>query len=127
MGGPRSTSAPWLGLLHTATAGLAARLGSTTPQVSRTVRQLREAGLVRSERDGKLSATAWPQTYSGAWATTSWPQPCGNSRSSIPNYQRHRAALVSQPWREAGRAQLTTRAVEERLDACVTALLDALG
>lgn len=25
--------------------------------------------------------------------------------------------LVSQPWREAGRAELTTRAVEERLDA----------
>lgn len=36
------------------TSELAARLGSTTPQVSRTVRQLREAGLVRSERDGKL-------------------------------------------------------------------------
>lgn len=54
MGGPRSTSAPWFGLLHTATAELAARLGSTTTQVSRTVRQLREAGLVRSERDGKL-------------------------------------------------------------------------
>ncbi|WP_405412478.1 phosphotransferase family protein [Streptomyces decoyicus] len=35
--------------------------------------------------------------------------------------------LVSQPWREAGRAELTTRAVEERLDAYVTALMDALG
>jgi DNA-binding transcriptional ArsR family regulator len=36
------------------TSELATRLGSTTPQISRTVRQLREAGLVRSERDGKL-------------------------------------------------------------------------
>ncbi|MER8161575.1 aminoglycoside phosphotransferase family protein [Streptomyces sp. NPDC094472] len=34
--------------------------------------------------------------------------------------------LVSQPWREAGRTELTTRAVEERLDAYVTALMDAL-
>ncbi|WP_129297282.1 phosphotransferase family protein [Streptomyces lydicus] len=34
---------------------------------------------------------------------------------------------VSQPWREAGRAELTTRAVEERLDAYVTALMDTLG
>ncbi|MGW7412345.1 phosphotransferase family protein [Streptomyces sp. NPDC054863] len=34
---------------------------------------------------------------------------------------------VSQPWREAGRAELTRRAVEERLDAYVTALMDALG
>ncbi|MFJ5846434.1 phosphotransferase family protein [Streptomyces sp. NPDC092903] len=32
---------------------------------------------------------------------------------------------VSQPWREAGRTELTTRAVEERLDAYVTALMDA--
>ncbi|WSC02756.1 aminoglycoside phosphotransferase family protein [Streptomyces scopuliridis] len=35
--------------------------------------------------------------------------------------------LVSQPWREAGRTELTTRAVEERLDAYVTALMDTLG
>ncbi|WP_330480099.1 aminoglycoside phosphotransferase family protein [Streptomyces sp. NBC_01544] len=35
--------------------------------------------------------------------------------------------LVSQPWREAGRTELTTRAVEERLDAYVTSLMDALG
>ncbi|MFI8438299.1 phosphotransferase family protein [Streptomyces sp. NPDC079020] len=34
---------------------------------------------------------------------------------------------VARPWREAGRAELTTRAVEERLDAYVTALMDALG
>ncbi|MFK4213682.1 phosphotransferase family protein [Streptomyces sp. NPDC030920] len=34
---------------------------------------------------------------------------------------------VSQPWREAGRAELTTRTVEERLDAYVTALMDAPG
>ncbi|MEV4020630.1 aminoglycoside phosphotransferase family protein [Nonomuraea angiospora] len=34
---------------------------------------------------------------------------------------------VSQPWREAGRTELTTRAVEERLDAYVIALMDALG
>ncbi|QRX94948.1 phosphotransferase family protein [Streptomyces noursei] len=34
---------------------------------------------------------------------------------------------VTQPWREAGRTELTTRAVEERLDAYVTALMDTLG
>ncbi|WP_461087527.1 phosphotransferase family protein [Streptomyces deserti] len=34
---------------------------------------------------------------------------------------------VAQPWREAGRTDLATRAVEERLDAYVTALMDALG
>lgn len=35
--------------------------------------------------------------------------------------------LVSQSWREAGRTELATRAVEERLDAYVTALMDAPG
>jgi aminoglycoside phosphotransferase (APT) family kinase protein len=35
--------------------------------------------------------------------------------------------LVSQPWREAGRTELTTRAVEERLDAYVIALMDTLS
>jgi len=35
--------------------------------------------------------------------------------------------LVAQPWREAGRTELTTRSVEERLDAYVTVLMDALG
>ncbi|MET7802129.1 phosphotransferase family protein [Streptomyces decoyicus] len=34
---------------------------------------------------------------------------------------------VAQLWRMAGRTELTTRAVEERLDAYVTALMDALG
>ncbi|MCX4637657.1 aminoglycoside phosphotransferase family protein [Streptomyces platensis] len=34
---------------------------------------------------------------------------------------------VARPWREAGRTELTTRAVGERLDAYVTALMDALG
>ncbi|WP_413105413.1 phosphotransferase family protein [Streptomyces sp. Inha503] len=34
---------------------------------------------------------------------------------------------VGQPWREAGRTELTTRAVEERLDAYVTALMGELG
>ncbi|MFC9429789.1 phosphotransferase family protein [Streptomyces sp. NPDC056987] len=32
---------------------------------------------------------------------------------------------VARPWREAGRTELTTRAVEERLDAYVTALMDS--
>ncbi|MEY9862560.1 aminoglycoside phosphotransferase (APT) family kinase protein [Catenulispora sp. GAS73] len=36
-------------------------------------------------------------------------------------------SVVSQPWREGGRADLTTRVVEERLDAYVIALMDALG
>ncbi|MFJ7243292.1 phosphotransferase family protein [Kitasatospora sp. NPDC098652] len=35
--------------------------------------------------------------------------------------------VVARAWREAGRAELTTRAVEERLDAYVTGLMDALG
>jgi aminoglycoside phosphotransferase (APT) family kinase protein len=35
--------------------------------------------------------------------------------------------VVARPWREAGRTELTTRAVEKRLDACVTALMDARG
>ncbi|MFE6826370.1 phosphotransferase family protein [Streptomyces sp. NPDC057690] len=34
---------------------------------------------------------------------------------------------VTRPWREAGRAELTTRVAEERLDAYVTALLDTPG
>jgi len=33
---------------------------------------------------------------------------------------------VAQPWRAAGRTELTTRAVQERLDAYVTSLMDAL-
>ncbi|WUL72804.1 aminoglycoside phosphotransferase family protein [Streptomyces sp. NBC_00343] len=37
------------------------------------------------------------------------------------------AESVARPWRRAGRAELTTRAVEERLDAYVAALLDTLG
>jgi aminoglycoside phosphotransferase (APT) family kinase protein len=35
--------------------------------------------------------------------------------------------FVSQPWREAARTELTTRVVEERLDAYVTALMETLG
>ncbi|WP_326798434.1 hypothetical protein OG946_26130 [Streptomyces sp. NBC_01808] len=35
--------------------------------------------------------------------------------------------VVSRPWREAGRTELTTRAVEGRLDAYVVALMGALG
>lgn len=34
---------------------------------------------------------------------------------------------VARPWQAAGRTELTTRAVEKRLDAYVTALLDTLG
>ncbi|MEV5879675.1 aminoglycoside phosphotransferase family protein [Streptomyces sp. NPDC052101] len=34
---------------------------------------------------------------------------------------------VAQPWREAGRTELTTRTVEERLNSYVTALMYALG
>ncbi|MFF7990672.1 phosphotransferase family protein [Kitasatospora xanthocidica] len=34
---------------------------------------------------------------------------------------------VARPWREAGRTELTARAVETRLDAYVTALMDTLG
>jgi len=35
--------------------------------------------------------------------------------------------LVARPWREAGRTELTMRAVEERLDVYVTALMGTLG
>jgi aminoglycoside phosphotransferase (APT) family kinase protein len=35
--------------------------------------------------------------------------------------------VVAKPWREAGRTELTTRVVEERLDAYVRGLMDALG
>ncbi|MFJ9457520.1 phosphotransferase family protein [Kitasatospora sp. NPDC101447] len=35
--------------------------------------------------------------------------------------------VVARPWREAGRTELTTRAVEARLDAYVTALMDGSG
>ncbi|MER5394474.1 aminoglycoside phosphotransferase family protein [Saccharopolyspora sp. NPDC002686] len=35
--------------------------------------------------------------------------------------------LVAQAWREAGRAELTARAVEQRLDAYVTTLMDVLA
>ncbi|TCO45041.1 phosphotransferase family enzyme [Kribbella antiqua] len=35
--------------------------------------------------------------------------------------------LVSQPWREAGRTDLTTQAVEQRLDAYITNLMDTLS
>jgi hypothetical protein len=38
-----------------------------------------------------------------------------------------RSAVGGTAWREAGRVELTTRAVEERLDAYVTALLETLG
>lgn len=34
---------------------------------------------------------------------------------------------AARPWRRAGRTELTTRAVEERLDAYVIALMDELG
>ncbi|MGW0290036.1 phosphotransferase family protein [Streptomyces tuirus] len=34
---------------------------------------------------------------------------------------------VAQPWQEAGRTELTTRAVEERLDAYLISLMDTLG
>ncbi|MEU5888821.1 aminoglycoside phosphotransferase family protein [Streptomyces sp. NPDC047461] len=37
------------------------------------------------------------------------------------------AQSAARPWREAGRTELTTRAVEKRLDAYVTALMDTLG
>ncbi|MFF9403904.1 phosphotransferase family protein [Streptomyces sp. NPDC014744] len=35
--------------------------------------------------------------------------------------------VVAETWRGAGRTELTTRAVEKRLDAYITALMDALG
>ncbi|GHD07001.1 hypothetical protein GCM10010313_25690 [Streptomyces violarus] len=37
------------------------------------------------------------------------------------------AQWVARPWRDAGRTELTTRAVEERLDTYVSSLMDALG
>ncbi|MDF4251806.1 hypothetical protein [Streptomyces sp. WMMB303] len=44
------------------------------------------------------------------------PSPCSRGRA---------CGLLARPWREAGRTELTTRVVEERLDAYVTALMNA--
>ncbi|WP_330478285.1 aminoglycoside phosphotransferase family protein [Streptomyces platensis] len=64
------------------------------------------------EADGVLAATASERLY--------WQVRDGLAFSE-------EVQQVAQPWREAGRTDLTTRAVEERLDAYVTALMDALG
>jgi aminoglycoside phosphotransferase (APT) family kinase protein len=61
---------------------------------------------------GVLAATARERRY---WAV----------RDGLACSEEVRA--VSQPWREAGRTDLTPRVVEERLDAYVTALMDAPG
>ncbi|MEU0630522.1 phosphotransferase, partial [Streptomyces sp. NPDC005989] len=64
------------------------------------------------EAGGALAATASERLY---WRV----------RDALAASEEVRS--VSQPWREAGRTELTTRAVEERLDAYVTALMDAPG
>ncbi|KPI19081.1 hypothetical protein OK074_1545 [Actinobacteria bacterium OK074] len=79
------------------------------------------------------------------WAAASWGprfveayEEAGGVLAATANerlYWQVRAALAFsedvrsavRTWREAGRAERTTRAVEERLDAYVTALMDALG
>jgi hypothetical protein len=73
---------------------------------------LRRAGYPREEAGGVLAAAASERLY--------WQVRDGLASSE-------EVQLVAQPWREAGRTELTTRAVEERLDAYVTALMDALG
>ncbi|MGJ5748837.1 phosphotransferase family enzyme [Streptomyces puniciscabiei] len=64
------------------------------------------------EAGGVLAAAASERLY--------WPV-----RDALACSEEVRA--VAQAWREAGRTELTARAVEERLDAYVTALVDPLG
>ncbi|MFC6881734.1 MULTISPECIES: phosphotransferase family protein [Actinomadura] len=64
------------------------------------------------EAGGVLAATASERLY---WQV----------RDALASSEEVRQ--VARPWRAAGRTELTTRAVEERLDAYVTALMDALG
>ncbi|MGW6605394.1 hypothetical protein [Streptomyces sp. NPDC055036] len=64
------------------------------------------------EADGVLAATASERLY---WRVRDGPA------------FSEEVELVSQPWREARRAELTTRAVEERLDAYVAALMATLA
>ncbi|WP_433393108.1 phosphotransferase family protein [Micromonospora sp. KLBMP9576] len=64
------------------------------------------------EAGGVLAATASERLY---WQV----------RDGLACSEEVRA--VARPWRGAGRTELTTRAVEERLDAYVAALMDALG
>ncbi|MDJ1135065.1 phosphotransferase family protein [Streptomyces iconiensis] len=64
------------------------------------------------EAGGVLAATASERLY---WQV----------RDALASSEEVR--LVARPWRKAGRRELTTRAVEERLDAYVTALMDTLG
>lgn len=67
---------------------------------------------VYEERGGVLAAAASERLY--------WQVRDGLACSEEVQW-------VAQPWREAGRTQLTTRVVEERLDTYVTALMDRLG
>lgn len=64
------------------------------------------------EAGGVLAAAASERLY--------WQVRDGLARSE-------EVRVVARPWREAGRTDLTTRAVEERLDAYVTTLMDTLG
>ncbi|QQM38626.1 aminoglycoside phosphotransferase family protein [Streptomyces liliifuscus] len=79
-----------------------------------------------------LHGPAWGLRFAEAYEEAGGVLAVGTSERL---YWRARDALafseevqwVSQPWREAGRTELTTRAVEERLDAYVTALMDTPG
>lgn len=79
-----------------------------------------------------LHGPAWGQRFAEAYEETGGVLAAAASERL---YWRVRDGLafseevqvVSQPWREAGRTELTTRAVEERLDAYVTTLMNALG
>ncbi|MEU8825306.1 aminoglycoside phosphotransferase family protein [Streptomyces sp. NPDC048636] len=79
-----------------------------------------------------LHGPAWGQRFAEAYeeaggvlAATASEQLYWRVRSGLAFSEEVR--WVSQPWREAGRTELTTPVVEERLDGYVTALMDALG
>ncbi|AOR36695.1 aminoglycoside phosphotransferase [Streptomyces fodineus] len=79
-----------------------------------------------------LHGPAWGQRFAGAYEEAGGVLAAAASerlywrvRDGLACSEEVR--LVAQAWREAGRTELTTRAVEERLEAYVTALMDALG
>ncbi|MEV0281231.1 aminoglycoside phosphotransferase family protein [Streptomyces sp. NPDC050610] len=64
------------------------------------------------EAGGALAATAGERLY---WLV----------RDALASSEE--VGVIARSWRESGRTELTARAVEQRLDAYVTALMDALG
>ncbi|MER6736837.1 phosphotransferase [Streptomyces puniciscabiei] len=79
-----------------------------------------------------LHGPAWGQRFAEAYEVAGGVQAAaGSERLYWPVRDglacSEEVEAVAQAWREAGRTELTTQAVEERLDAYVTTLLDTLG